>query len=147
MKTRRTSWLALSLFCALTLAGLAATAARRVQAQPGGNPELGLRADEARELAQQAKRLGVNVPDLLAAREKAEQEIRIAQAKQPAQLLASEDSLYVLDRNWLFQFDVKTLELKNMQNLDMLRDQHMRKFMEQQRGLGEQRPNEGARPR
>jgi hypothetical protein len=145
MKTRQSSWFVLSLFCALALAGLAAATVRRAQAQPVGNAELGLPAEEARELAQQAKRLGVNVPELLAAREKAEQEIRLARAKQPAQLLASEDSLYVLDGSWLFLFDAKTLELKNMQNLDMLKEQHMRKFEEQERRLREQRPKEGAK--
>jgi len=84
----------------------------------------------------------MEVPQLLLAREKAEQEIRVAQAKQPAQLLVHGDFLYILDHGWLFQFDANSLELKNVHNLDFLRRQKMRELEAQEQRRAKQKQGE-----
>lgn len=110
------------------VAFLVVSASWMVMAQPPGNPGLGLPPDEQAELQWQAKRLGMKVQDVLARREKREHELRLAQAKQPPQLLVHGQWLYVLDHGWLLQFDAESLEMKHICNLDMLKQQHMREL-------------------
>lgn len=44
------------------------------------------------------------------------------------QMLVHEDSLFLADREWLFKFDVETLEVQALHNLDLLRHNHMQKL-------------------
>ena len=138
---RHWTWVGVSTFAtALAVAALVAAIVplhRDAVAQPRIDPETGLPLEEVRELKAHAKRLGMEVPELLAARDKAEQEMHLARAKQAPQMLVHEGSLFLLDREWLFQFDVKTLEVKNVHNLEILRHEFMEKF-EQERHQQEQ---------
>lgn len=129
---------------ALAVGMVAVPRSWRAQAQPNLDPELGVPKDEAEEMRRRAKRLGMDVPEMIANREKLEQQMQLAEAKQEPQLLINGDFLYVLDKGWLFLFEAETLELKNMEHLDMLRHQFMReREAEEHRLREEQRKKQG----
>lgn len=102
---RRTLWFPSAVAAAVVIAAVAALMllGGRVQAQPPGPGNEAMQ----RMMAQQ-------------------------RAPQP-QLLLHENRLFVLDREWLFQFDAQTLELKSMQNLDLLRHEFMQKMQKEGR--------------
>ena len=139
---RRSTWIAVCAVAAAIVVATIAVSHHRLDAQPAMDPELELPRQEARELKAHAKRLGMEVADLLATREKAEHERRLARAKQSPQMLVHEGSLFLLDAEWLFQFDVKTLEVKNVHNLELLRRDFMRDLEREER---ERRANEDKR--
>jgi hypothetical protein len=115
---RKAIWLPLAVTVTLT-AGLVAVLApfsRSAQAQPVGVP------DKATQQAMQ---------------QAMQQMMQQQRAEQP-ELLVDGDSLYVVDREWLFQFNKATLELKNMQNLELLRHEFMQRMQKEGRLPGGQ---------
>ena len=111
---RRAIWLPLVVAVTLTvgLVAVLAPLSLSAQAQPGGFP------DKATQEAMQ-------------------QAMHQQRAEQP-ELLVDGDSLYVVDREWLFQFNKATLELKNMQNLELLRHEFMQRMQKEGRLPGGQ---------
>lgn len=99
-------------------------------AQPPAAPK-GEGGDFPQELQEQAKRLGVEPKDLVKEQMKFQMEMERERVKQPPTLLAHGDSLYVVRGAWLLQFDLQNLQLKNMQNMDLLAEQFHRKMREQ----------------
>jgi len=103
------------------------------QAQPGAREVHEEEAEELRELTRHAQRMGMTLEELLAAQHEQERAIQLERAKVQPQMLVHEGALFVLaDREWLYLFDAQTLELKNMQNLELLRHEFREELEEQE---------------
>jgi len=116
------------------------------QAQPPARGELDPEAAELREMERHAQRMGMDLADFLAQQQDHERAMQLERSKQPASLLIHEDSLFVLvDKEWLYQFDAETLELKNMQNLQLLRQDFMQRLERERREQRAPERDEGER--
>lgn len=111
----------------LLLAGVGA----RLLAQPPGEEKEKRKPEMPQKLLDEAERMGVKPEDLLREQRKFEIEMEKERIKQPPTLLVHGDSLFVVRGPWLYQFDLQTLELKNMQNLDFLTDRFFQKMKQE----------------